>query len=389
MVKQMRMLPSVVAGLVLVAAAAACSDDSSKNGAASDPASPPAATGAVATASNAATTTAPLANAQRGGEMIVPELVKRVRPSVVRVSAIGTSGRLAQQSAGTGTGWFVDERGYVVTNNHVVTLGGGQPAGSFKIDLADGRTLDARLVGRDQATDLAVLKVEDSGFAALRFADPRTVEVGGDVVAVGFALDLGATPTVTRGVVSAKDRVIQETIDGTSQSVEISGAIQTDAAINPGNSGGPLLNLQGEVVGINTAGLSGGAGRPVQGISFAVSGQVAQPIVKSLIDTGQVRRGLLGIRVQTVDRDIAQLRRLAVNEGVLVAAVDSGSPADRGGLKTGDIITKVGDLDVKNTGDLTIALARYGPGTRVKVEYNRAGDARSAEVTPIERASDQ
>jgi S1-C subfamily serine protease len=369
-----------LAAFVLPIAAVACSDDSSKSKSAAGSATVAPSVAARDTGNGGVQVTTTATNQAQA--MSTPELVERVRPSVVRVHASGT-GAFGQSNGGTGTGFIIDERGYIVTNNHVVTLGGDRPATNLQVDLADGRTLDAKLQGRDPSTDLAVLKVDAGGLKPVQFADPRSVVVGEDVVAVGFALDLGATPTVTKGVVSALDRVIEERTES-GAAVSISGAIQTDAAINPGNSGGPLLNARGEVIGINTAGLFGGEGRPVQGISFAVSAQVAQPIVRVLIDSGVVRRGYLGVVPSTVDREVARARRLAVNEGALLARVDAG-PAERAGLRLGDVIVKIGDVEIKNVGDITLALTRSGPGQKVKVEYYRGSERRTTEVTPSER----
>jgi serine protease Do len=239
------------------------------------------------------------------------DVVKAVWPSVVRIrangqqtSALGT----AQRGEGTGTGFIVDQRGYIVTNNHVVTLGTNREAAQFQVDLSDGRTVQGELVGRDERSDLAVIKITADNLTPVKFADSTKSEIGEDVLAIGFALDLGSTPTVTKGVISAKDRVINETLNagGRAYPISISGAIQTDAAINPGNSGGPLVNMRGEVVGINTAGLVGDAGQPVQGIFFAVSSQVAEPIVESLMADGQVERGYLGVEVATASPQAAR-----------------------------------------------------------------------------------
>jgi S1-C subfamily serine protease len=186
---------------------------------------------------------------------------------------------------------------------------------------------------------------------------------------------------VSKGVVSALDRVIEERLEGTNTLISISGAIQTDAAINPGNSGGPLLDLEGRVVGINTAGLVGGIGRPVQGISFAVSSQVAQPIVTALIETGRVERGWIGIGARTVNRDIAQANQLGVDKGAVLVQVVPGSPAERAGLRTRDVITKIGDQEITNVGDITNALVHRGPGERVTVEYVRGSDRQTTELT--------
>jgi serine protease Do len=313
----------------------------------------------------------------------VPDLVERVRPSVVRVR-VTVLGPFGQQAQSTGTGFVVDERGYIVTNNHVVTAGTGRPADVIDIDLADGRSLRARVVGRDPLTDLAVLKVEAGTLPALAFADPHGIRVGEDVVAVGFALNLGAHPTVTKGVVSALDRVIDERLDDGTP-ISISGAIQTDAAINPGNSGGPLLNMEGAVLGVNTAGLRGAGGTPIEGISFAVSGQVAEPIVRALIETGRVRRGYLGVSVAPVDAAVARARGVPVREGVVIVQVVSGGTADRAGLRPGDVLVKIGDADIKSVGDVTIALTRHDPGERVRIEYYRGTERRTAEITLAER----
>ncbi|MGD9895427.1 MAG: S1C family serine protease, partial [Dehalococcoidia bacterium] len=288
---------------------------------------------------------------------------------------------------GTGTGFIVDQRGYIVTNNHVVTLGTNREASRFQVDLSDGRTVEGTLVGRDERTDLAVIKIEADNLTPVRFADSTKEEIGEDVLAIGFALDLGSTPTVTKGVISAKDRVINETLNagGRAYPISISGAIQTDAAINPGNSGGPLVNMQGEVVGINTAGLVGDAGQPVQGIFFAVSSQVAEPIVESLIDNGQVERGYLGVEVTTVSPQAARAEGQGDVEGAGIRSVTGGSAADRAGLRAGDVITKIGDHEINNIGDVSNALASHKPGEKVKVEYARNGSNGSTDVTLGER----
>ena len=163
---------------------------------------------------------------------------------------------------------IIDTDGHIVTNNHVVTAGtGNRPADRITVTLSDQRTATATIVGRDQATDLAVLKIDVDSLAPATFADPESLQVGQDVVAIGFALDLKGGPTVTRGVLSAKGRTIDE------QPYTINDAIQTDAGINPGNSGGPLVNARGEVIGINTAIIQG-----AQSIGFSISVALVQPI---------------------------------------------------------------------------------------------------------------
>jgi serine protease Do len=278
-----------------------------------------------------------------------------------------------------GTGFIIDAQGYIVTNNHVVTMDSDRAASRIDVDLWDGRTVQAKVVGRDPRSDLAVIKIEADNLTPLRFADSSKVEIGEEVLAIGFALDLGSTPTVTKGVVSAKDRVIEE------RNSSISGAIQTDAAINPGNSGGPLVNLRGEVVGVNTAGIYGAGLQPVQGIFFAVSAHVAEPIVKSLRESGSVERGYLGVTLLSIDKQMAQAQRLSVDEGAGIQRVESGSPAEKAGLKSGDVITKVGDQAITNVGDVTNAMTKYKPGQKVSVEVVRGGQSQTVEVTVGER----
>lgn len=374
-----KLLPFLAAGTIFIAAA--CGGDNSATPTLPDAAGEPAAAGQAP--ANGTVRTTGLSSADPATN--ATDLVRTVRESVVRIRAGGQARTGAfgssQTPQGTGTGFVVDG-GLIVTNNHVVTLGTEQVAARLEVDLPDGRTLEATLVGRDRETDLAVLKVNANDLKMLRFADPASVIVGQEVFAIGYALDLGSTPTVTKGVVSALDRTIDE-----QNGVSIGGAIQTDAAINPGNSGGPLINLRGEVVGVNTAGLASSGGTPVQGIFFAVSAQVAEPVVTAIKEKGRVERGFLGISASQINRQLAAARNLGVNEGVGVEAVTNGSPADRAGIRVGDVITKIGDVVVKNRGDLFNALTRYRSGTSVKVEIVRNGAKSTVDVTLVERPS--
>jgi serine protease Do len=379
-----RVLP-LLAALALVGAAACTSDKDTSNDSAQTSSRAPAATRAAQAQTTASQSSRARAqtSASAAGDLQSPtEVVKSVRPSVVRIraggQAIGPFG-VTPRAEGMGTGFIVDAQGYIVTNNHVVTMDSERAASRIDVDLWDGRTVQAKIVGRDPRTDLAVLKIDADNLTPLRFADGNTVEVGEEVLAIGFALDLGSTPTVTKGVVSAKDRVIEE------RQTSINGAIQTDAAINPGNSGGPLVNLRGEVVGVNTSGIYGAQGQPVQGIFFAISANVAEPIVKSLRDNGAVERGYLGVTLLSIDKQIAQAQRLNVEEGAGIQRVESGSPAEKAGLKPGDVIVKVGDQAVKNVGDVTIAMTKYRPGQKVTIEIARGGRSQTVEVTVGER----
>ena len=216
---------------------------------------------------------------------------------------------------------------------------------------------------------------DGNGLTPIQWADLSSILVGEQVVAIGYALDLGGAPTVTTGVVSALDRSIPEP-DAT-----ISGAIQTDAAVNPGNSGGPLLDLDGKVVGVTTAGLSGTTDTPVQGLNFVISGQMAQPVVQALVSQGHVTRGYLGVAVTDITPELAQANGIGVDHGAGVGDVTSGAPADQAGLKPGDVITKVGDVDIKSTGDLTNALTKYGPSQKVTVAYERGKNQATTTIT--------
>jgi len=208
-----------------------------------------------------------------------------------------------------------------------------------------------------------------------QWADSNSIIVGEPVVAVGYALDLGGAPTVTTGVVSGVNRTIDE------QTGTISGSIQTDAAINPGNSGGPLFDQNGKVIGVNTAGLTGTAEQPASGLNFAISAQTAQPVVQALISQGHVTRGYLGVAVTDVTPQLAQANNLGVNQGAGIGQVTAGSPASQAGLQAGDVISKVGNVAITNTGDLTTALTQYGPGQKVPVSYERGGNSATTTVT--------
>jgi serine protease Do len=327
------------------------------------------------------------------------DLVKALRPSVVRVrteaSQVGAFGSV-QKGAGTGTGIVIDSNGHILTNNHVVTLGTDQPAQKFTVDLADGRSLTATLVGREPNADLAILKVDSNNLTPVKFADPKNINVGEDVVAIGYALDLGAQPSVTKGVISALGRQIDETISGRAsggpggpggQTISIGGAIQTDTAINPGNSGGPLVNSAGEVVGINTAGIFSSNGEPVQGINFAVSIETVMPVAKSLIDKGRVDRGFMGINVQPITHDVAQAQNLPVPDGIGVISTISGGAAEKAGLQAGDIITKVAGREIHSQGDLNEVLIENGPNSKVPVEFYRGSNKQSTDITLGSRPS--
>lgn len=263
-----------------------------------------------------------------------------------------------------GSGFFISEDGYVVTNNHVVDNGT-----EFTIVTNDGKELDARLVGKDERTDLAVLKV-DSGtkFTYVDFADDAKVRVGDWVVAVGNPFGLGGT--VTAGIVSARGRDI-----GAGPYDDF---IQIDAAVNRGNSGGPAFDLNGQVVGINTAIFSPSGGNV--GIAFAIPASTAKQVVEGLIRDGSVARGWLGVEIQPVTKEIAESLGLKADKGAIVANTQDESPAKKAGIVSGDVIMQVDGKDISSSRDLARVIAGYAPGTTVDMTVWRGGKSESVKV---------
>ena len=262
-----------------------------------------------------------------------------------------------------GSGFFVSEDGYLVTNNHVIERGK-----AFTVVLSDGEELDATLVGADPRTDLAVLKVEDKReFTYVEFTDAKS-RVGDWVVAVGNPFGLGGT--VTAGIVSASNRDIG--------SGPYDDFIQIDAAVNKGNSGGPAFNLSGEVIGVNTAIFSPSGGNV--GIAFAISARSASEVVKELIDDGSITRGWLGVQIQPVTQDIAESLDLDGTKGTLVTEAQPDSPAEEAGLRSGDVITEVDGETVEGPRKLARTIASMDPDQTVKVTVVRDGRTRTIDV---------
>ena len=258
------------------------------------------------------------------------------------------------QSAGSGV--IVDAKnGYILTNHHVVS-----GADKIQISLIDENTLDAEIIGSDPATDIAVLKVEAENLTDIEIGDSDQVEVGDFVIAIGNPFGLGNT--VTSGIVSALGRT------GISSS-GYEDFIQTDASINPGNSGGALVNMQGELVGINSAIISRSGGNV--GIGFAVPSEIAQSIMSQLLDFGEVRRGLLGVSIHTIDEENAEILGVDSKSGAMITAIEPGSAAVEAGLRVEDIIIRVNDERISNARDLQNAIGLKGSGERVKIEFIR------------------
>ena len=265
-----------------------------------------------------------------------------------------------------GSGFLVSADGYILTNAHVV-----RGANKLTISLTDGRQLPAKLIGVDSSTDIGVIKVDGEGFDFVDLGNSDDLEVGEFIIAIGSPFQLQATVTV--GVVSATGRQNLSITD-------FEDFIQTDAAINPGNSGGPLLNLSGEVIGINTAIVSRTGGGHI-GIGFAIPSNMAKPIMQQIINNGSVVRGYLGVALQPLDQDMADAFNLDRPEGALVAEVVKNSPAEKAGLKQGDIILQYNNTPVKSIGSFRNELSMLQPGTKLTLKVNRSGKTMTLRAT--------
>ena len=273
-----------------------------------------------------------------------------------------------RQTQSLGSGVIVDaEAGYILTNHHVI-----RRADRITVTLADGRELAATVVGSDSETDVAVIQVEAGDLQALPMADSDQLRVGDFVVAIGNPFGLGQT--VTSGIVSALGR-------SGLRLTSYQDFIQTDASINPGNSGGALVNLRGELVGVNTAILSPAGGNV--GIGFAIPTNMARSVMKQLIEHGEVQRGQLGVSAQDLTPDLAEAFGLRERSGVVITRVESGSPADTAGIETGDIVLSVNGRAVRQVSDLRNAIGLLRVGETVTLRVRRDGDVMEIAV-PIE-----
>ncbi|MDJ0884663.1 MAG: DegQ family serine endoprotease [Desulfobacterales bacterium] len=336
--------------------------------------------------------------APRGSTMMVPvsftELAEKARAGVVNIRTVkntkeggpvfrhffgrnpfrredpfrdffGPQREFKQRSLGSG--FLIDAQGFIVTNNHVV-----ENADQIKVRLYDETEYDAEIVGRDPKTDIALIRIKPNGndFKPLKLGNSDSLPVGSWVVAIGSPF--GLEQTVTAGIVSAKGRIIG--------SGPYDDFIQTDASINPGNSGGPLLNLEGEVVGINTAIVASG-----QGIGFAIPINLADGIIDQLKDTGEVSRGWLGVGIQNLTPELAEYYGLDQKEGVLVTQVYEGDPADDAGIKEGDIIVGIDGQGVKTSRELSRKVAEAGVGNKMRIKLMRDGQAKTVRVKLAKR----
>jgi S1-C subfamily serine protease len=306
--------------------------------------------------------------------------VASVDPAVVTVintlpSQRGFFGTVNQPKA-MGTGVLLDATGYLVTNNHVVD--GYQ---KLEVILTNGNKLQATLVGTDEFSDLAVLKIEGSGYPVATLGDSDALQPGQLAIAIGSALG-DFRNTVTVGVISALGRSLE-----TDQGYNMEDLIQTDAAINRGNSGGPLINSAGEVIGINTmiAGRSTSTDVVAEGLGFAIPAKTVRYVADQLIRTGKVARPYLGISWQTVTAQIASYYDLPVKEGAVVTAVSPNTPASQIGLKSGDVIVKIDGQAVDTSNPFINVLMRHKPGDQITIVVNRAGKETTMQATLAER----
>lgn len=268
---------------------------------------------------------------------------------------------------GSGSGVIISPDGYIITNNHVIAN-----ASNLQVTLNNNRTYTAKLIGTDPGTDIALIKIDDDGeFPFIPFGDSNNVRLGEWVLAVGNPFNL--TSTVTAGIISAKARDLNQ-FDGNPQSF-----IQTDAAVNRGNSGGALVNTRGELIGINTA-ITSETGSYV-GYSFAVPSNNARKVVEDILEYGNVQRGILGIRVGSLNSNIADKLGVDETQGVIIGSIEKGGGADKSGLKEGDIIKRIDNVDVNKFSDMSSYLGSKRPNDVVQVTVIRDGNEKTVPVT--------
>ncbi len=324
-------------------------------------------TGAVQTETRTGASVPPLTGSDI--EAVREAVVAKVRPAVVQINVLTASGQ------GLGSGVIIDQRGYIVTNHHVV-----EGAQHLEVVLYDGTKLRGGLVGTDPADDLAVVKVTPpkTSLTVARLGDSSKLRVGQEVLAMGNPL--GITQTVTSGIISALGRSVSEGQNGAT----IPDAIQTDAPINPGNSGGALVDWQGNVIGIPTlAAIDPQFKTPANGVGFAIPSNRVQFIVPQLIETGKVThtgRTALGVTVTSVDAQLAAQDNLAVDHGALIVSVAPDGPAAQAGLQPGDVIVQVDDEAITDVPSLGDALVSKNPGERVSVQLYRGNQHLTSNV---------
>jgi serine protease Do len=309
---------------------------------------------------------------QLAGTLMIPQVVSLAEPSVVAINVEITTYDIFNRPVkeeGAGSGWIISSDGYIVTNNHVV-----ENADNVTITLSDGRIFKADSIKTDALTDLAVVKINATDLPALSVGDSSKLHVGDGVIAIGNALGQGISATA--GIVSAVNVSL-----AASNGETLLGLIQTDAAINPGNSGGPLVNMQGEVIGIDSIKV---AEVGVEGMGYAIGINQASPIINALIEKGYITRPWIGIGITTVNDFVASLYNLSVNKGVLITNIVRASPADKAGLKQGDVITAVNGQEIADTGGLLNVISTSQAGQTVEITYQRGNSQAKVAVTLAE-----
>jgi putative serine protease PepD len=300
-------------------------------------------------------------------------VAKDVLPSVVTISARGSRG------AGTGSGEVIRSDGYILTNNHVISI--AADGGSVQVLFSDGISAPATIKGRDPATDLAVIKVDEQDLPVIPFANSSDLKVGQPVVVLGAPL--GLSSTVTSGIVSALDRTIEVPGDN-GQNALLVGAIQTDAAINPGNSGGSMTNCSGDLVGVPSAGATvpneeGQASAGSVGIGFAIPSNLAQMVSNEIIETGEVTHAYFGMSVLPIPPGVAA--RAGTSPGLFVVSVTPGGPAQQAGLQEGDIITEINGEPATDSNQLYALTLTQRAGATVSITYERNGHSTETKIT--------
>lgn len=304
----------------------------------------------------------------------ITEAVAKLEESVVSID----STRLARDYRfgvvpleGQASGVIIDERGYIVTNNHVI-----DEAARVQVTLKDGRTFMGEVVGTDPATDVALIRVDANNLPAAKLGDSGKLKTGQIVLAVGNALGLPGAPTVSMGVISALGRPLPGT------DFVLEGLIQTDASINPGNSGGPLADLNANVIGINTAMIPF-----AQGVGFAIPAHTVKRVIEQILENGRVVRPWLGISGVDMNPAIARRYNLPLESGVLLVEIGRESPAYEAGLRVGDILVQMGDQEVKDMKDLVLALSKLSIGDVLKIALVRMGRKYETSVRLVEAPS--
>lgn len=338
-------------------------------------------------------------------ELSITEVVEKVSPSVVSVIVskevlarrndffyelfpFGLPFNIEQpnnpstgnkQQVGGGTGFIISNDGLILTNKHVVT----DTSASYSIVMNNGKSYEATVIDRDPLNDLAVLKIQADNLPAVKLGDSSKIKVGQSVVAIGYALGEYSN-SVTKGIVSGLGRDVVAG-DGSGSSESLQGVIQTDAAINPGNSGGPLLNLYGEVIGINTA-----VNRSGQLVGFSIPINMAKPVISSVIKNGKIIRPYMGVRYVMLNKEIADKNGLSVTEGALIVGDNSqlailpNSPASKAGLKEGDVIISINDVVINDKKSLASLIAEYQPGQTIKLKIIRENNEQEINVVLAE-----